>query len=192
MATLAEFLAGSGVGLDEGDVVGALRELVGEGLRPAGLAPLPADELAVLRAHGGIPTPRPDAARRGQAATIAAATGLVVGALSTNEVADRLGVDASRVRHRAAEGSLYALRLQRQNRYPRWQFAADGPTLPGLREVLAALPDDLHPLAVEGFMRTPQPEYEVHGRELNAIEWLAAGGDPEAVVALAAALDHAV
>lgn len=190
MATLAEFLADRGVALHEDDVVSALRELLGDRLRPSGLAPLPDAELAVLRTHGGIAEPAPATVRAGQAATIAATTDLAASSLSTQQVADRLGVDASRIRHRAAEGSLYALRLQRQNLYPTWQFVAGGQTLPGLRDVLAALPGDLHPLEVEGFMTTPQPEFEVHGRELSAVEWLASGGDPEPVIALASALDQ--
>lgn len=185
MATLAEFLHRTGTGLTEVEVVAAVEDLVGEALTPSDVSPLAATDLAFLREHGGVGDPDPARVRASRARTVAAATALVGESLTGAEVAERLGVDPSRVRHMAADGALYVLRVGRQNRYPRWQFGPDGRPIPGLREVLDLLPADLHPLSVEGFMRTPQPEYELNGHATSAVEWLSAGGDPAVVGAFA-------
>jgi hypothetical protein len=115
---------------------------------------------------------------------------MVQTSLSMADVADLLGVDQSRVRHRIADGALYPVRVGRANRLPAWQFA-EGRALDALRDVLAALPDDLHPLEVAGFFTTPQPELTLNGTSTSPREWLAAGGDPDPVLDLARSLrDH--
>lgn len=49
----------------------------------------------------------------------------VAASLSSAEVAQRLGIDASRVRHRQASGNLYAFKVGGKRRYPTWQFTDD-------------------------------------------------------------------
>jgi hypothetical protein len=124
------------------------------------------------------------------ARSVAAVTELIGSAVTTTELSRRLGVDASRVRHWASERSIYAIRVGRRNRYPIWQFGPDGRPLTGLKAVLAALPKGLHPLAVQGFMTTPQPDYEIDDRDVSAAEWLASGGDVGVVVEMADSLNY--
>lgn len=185
MSTIAELLEEQAPGLTEPELVAAVRELLGPPPRPAEFSPLTAHDQAYLREHGGLPAITPERVAGARARRLARTTAFVTESLSTAEVAGRLGVDPSRIRHMSADGALYAMRTGRQNRYPSWQFGDDGRPLPGLRAVLQALPPGLHPLEVRGFMTTPQPDYAVRGRELTPIQWLAAGGDPAVVADLA-------
>lgn len=102
--------------------------------------------------------------------------------LSTAQVAELLGRAPSNVRRSAGTHDLYAVHrgTGRELGFPSWQFVNDLP-LRGLREVLAALPDSMHPLSVEGFMTTPQEELE----DRSPVEWLSTGGDVAIVVQLA-------
>jgi len=108
--------------------------------------------------------------------------------LPTSKVAAMLGRDAANVRRSAGNGDLYAIASApgREREFPAWQFV-DGRPLRGLREVIASLPERMHPLSVEGFMTAPQDELD--GR--TPVEWLATGGDVSAVVELAETEAHA-
>jgi hypothetical protein len=110
--------------------------------------------------------------------------GAVTASLSAAEVALRLGIDASRVRHRQAKGGLYAFIAGGKRRYPSWQFTDDPaqPVLPGLATVIKAFPHDKHPASIQGFMSTPQSSLRVDGERMTPPEWLLHGSDPQAVV----------
>ncbi len=126
-------------------------------------------------------------ARPPQPASTAAFLRLVADSLTANEVAVRLGVDVSRVRHRIADRQLYAMRKGGGVRIPMFQFGADGKPLPGLALVLAAIPRDAHPLSVAGFFETTQPELvDEADVPMTPVQWLDAGGDPTLAVDLAA------
>ena len=58
----------------------------------------------------------------------------------------------------------------------------------GLDRVFEALPADLHPVAVAGFLRTSQPGL-FHGRAMTPVEWLREGGDVAQAVAAAGGVD---
>lgn len=128
------------------------------------------------------------------ATEVAGATAhLAVTALSAEEVARGLGVSASRVRQKRLAGELWAIPDGRNWLFPVLQFETGDDGAPvrqirGLDRVLAALPADLHPVAVAGFLRTPQPTLVV-GRPMTVLEWLRAGGDVEPAVAAAADTD---
>ncbi|MGO4689466.1 hypothetical protein [Glaciibacter sp. 2TAF33] len=109
--------------------------------------------------------------------------GAVAASLSAAEVAVRLGVDVSRVRHHQAKGNLYAFIAGGKRRYPLWQFTDDPaqPVLPGLATIVEAF-GDKHPASIKGFMSTPQEDLLVDGERLTPPEWLLQGGDPEALV----------
>lgn len=62
--------------------------------------------------------------------------------------------------------------------------------IPGIERVLAALPADLSPMSVAGFLSTPQGGLDRGRRELTPLEWLLTGGDVEAVVAVAKLYDR--
>ena len=100
------------------------------------------------------------------------------------QVATRLGVTRARVRQRAAERTLLAIREDDEWRFPRAQFA-DGAPIRGLPAVSLALPADLHPVAVWSFLRDPSPDLAVHDRPASPLEWLRSGGSPDPVAALA-------
>ena len=114
---------------------------------------------------------------------------LVEEALDARQAAKKLGVSPSRVRQLLGESRLYGLKPMGDWRLPTWQFGVEGRgTVPGIGTVIRALPEGLHPLSVEGFMTSPKPELSLDGNSTSPIEWLAGGGDAEAVAELAADL----
>jgi hypothetical protein len=100
------------------------------------------------------------------------------------EVATRLGVTRARVRQRAGERTLLAIREDDEWRVPRSQFA-DGAPIRGLPAVSLALPPDLHPVAVWSFLNEPLTDLTVDDRPASPLEWLRSGGSPDPVAAIA-------
>ncbi|MDH6198639.1 hypothetical protein M2272_005298 [Mycobacterium frederiksbergense] len=118
---------------------------------------------------------------------------LAVTALTADEVATGLGVSPSRVRQKRLAGELWAIPDGQTWLFPVLQFETDangGPTrqIRGLDQVFKALPSDLHPVAVAGFLRTPQLDL-FHDRPMTPVEWLRDGGDLARAVAAAASAD---
>ena len=99
-------------------------------------------------------------------------------------VAERLGVTRARVRQRAAERPLLAIREDDEWRFPRAQFA-DGAPIRGLPAVSLALPPDLHPIAVWSFLNEPSTDLALGDRPATPLEWLRSGGSPDPVAAIA-------
>jgi hypothetical protein len=103
---------------------------------------------------------------------------------TTSEAADLLKVDVSRIRQRLRERSLFGVEYDGERRLPRFQFEQHL-VLPGLREVLAALPEALNPLDVAEWFLSPNPDLELGTGALSPREWLLRGEAVDAVVALA-------
>jgi hypothetical protein len=105
---------------------------------------------------------------------------------STSEAAKYLKVDASRVRQRLRERSLFGIGYDGAKRLPRFQFERQQ-VIPGLREIIAALPEGLNPLDVAQWFLSPNPDLEIDAREtpLSPREWLLKGQAVGAVVKLA-------
>lgn len=102
-------------------------------------------------------------------------------AVTTRAVADLLNMQTSYVRRLAGQGDLYVSgKHGRSLLFPTWQFV-DGKRVPHLRDVLRALPGDMHPLTVATFMTSPARELE----NMAPVEWLTTGGNPRPVVELA-------
>lgn len=101
------------------------------------------------------------------------------------EVATALSVTRARIRQRAVERTMYAVRVDDEWRFPRWQFDDAGQPLPGLGGVVSAFPLDVHPVAIERFMSEPSPDLEILDEAVSPIEWLRSGGDPEPIAAVA-------
>ncbi len=101
---------------------------------------------------------------------------------TTSEVAQMLGTAAANVRRGIARGDLFAAGTGRNREHvlPAWQFH-HGRALPHLRDIITALPEDMHPLDVQTFMTTPRESLG----ERTPAEWLASGGAPEPVTRLA-------
>ncbi len=112
--------------------------------------------------------------------------------LSAAEAAKRLRVDVSRIRQRLRERSLYGLDYDGSWRLPRFQFEGRL-VLPGLAQVLKALPGDLFPLDVVDFFLLPDPELQSDrdAEPFSPRAWLLAGRPIEPVVALARDLTRA-
>lgn len=183
--SLDEVLARHNVGISSAEFLAELDADLSRVADP-GAAPLSTAESAFLRTHAGPaagevldadPAALVQDARR---AEVARMTGLLADSVGIAEAALLLGVDRSRISQRLSAGSLWSFRLGRSRRLPRWQFTADGPSLPGLDIVVAAIPAELAPESVAGFMNTVQPELE--GRTPAA--HLAGGGDPHPVAEL--------
>ncbi|HEX3603700.1 MAG TPA: hypothetical protein VHU43_06380 [Steroidobacteraceae bacterium] len=105
---------------------------------------------------------------------------------STGQAAKYLKVDASRVRQRLREHSLFGIDYDGEKRLPRFQFER-GQIIPGLREVISALPKDLNPLDVAEWFLSANPDLEIEAQEagLSPREWLLRGHSVRSVVAIA-------
>lgn len=127
-----------------------------------------------------------DAARDPLMRSIADYMALLETSLSTAEAARYLKVDVSRIRQRLRERSLYGIEYDAERRLPRFQFERKQ-VLPGLREVISALPEDLNPLDVAEWFLSPNPDLEMdrHAAAMSPREWLLKGESVAAVVKLA-------
>ena len=167
--------------------VGELARLMGQRLeRPQERMALPADERKLWEDAGASFEPR-GAAINAVRATVAFVDLLGRSVEGDAAVADLLRVDRSRISQRLRERSLYAFVHGDARYFPRWQFV-DGRTLPGLKEALAELDEDVHPLVLDHWFTTPSVDLEVGDASVSPVHWLTTGGSPEPVVALAADL----
>lgn len=105
---------------------------------------------------------------------------------TTSEAANYLKVDASRIRQRLREHSLFGIDYDGEKRLPRFQFERKQ-VIPGLREIIGALPKELNPLDVAEWFLSPNPDLEIDAQEepLSPREWLLKGQPVEAVAKLA-------
>lgn len=139
--------------------------------------------------EGGFPVSRPES-QSSPGVEVSALAGsyarMCAQALTTKEVAELLQVQPSRIRQRLGERSLFGIEKEDHWVLPRFQFE-NGQAVPGIGKVLRILDKALHPVTVERFFATPQPELyaEEVGRDLTPGEWLRAGYDPAPVVQLA-------
>jgi hypothetical protein len=105
---------------------------------------------------------------------------------TTADVARYLKVDVSRVRQRVRERSLYGIEYDGERRLPRFQFERKQ-VLPGLREVVSALPEGLNPLDVAEWFLSPNPDLGLDDQvaPLSPREWLLRGESVDVAVKLA-------
>jgi hypothetical protein len=111
---------------------------------------------------------------------------LIETSFTTSQAADYLKVDVSRIRQRLRERSLFGIEYDGERRLPRFQFERKQ-VLPGLREVIGALPEHLNPLDVAEWFLSPNPDLELAEQDapLSPRDWLLHGEPVAAVVALA-------
>jgi hypothetical protein len=109
---------------------------------------------------------------------------------TTSEAAKYLNVDASRIRQRLRGHSLFGIDYDGEKRLPRFQFERKR-VIPGLREVIGALPSDLNPLDVAEWFLSPNPDLELAEQEapLSPRQWLLSGQPVETVVGLAGSFE---
>lgn len=96
--------------------------------------------------------------------------------LTTEEAAKRLHVNTSRIRQRltAKPPQLYGIRQGSEWRLPAFQFGEDG-LVPSIEAVIAKLPSDLDPVAVELWFRSPHVDLVHGGERLSPLDWLSQG-----------------
>ena len=181
-----------------------IRGISGEGLldvvrrvlseHPAGTYPLAGEELTASErdviAEGGIDLDGPagiDPVARG----VARFAALIAGALSPTDAAERLGVMPGKVRQMIARRTLYSVKLDDRRFVPLFQFRADGPLVPNITRVNAALPLTLHPVRVAEWYATADADLSLdsdRGSAMTPLQWLDSGGDASRLVAIAAGL----
>jgi hypothetical protein len=193
MTPLGAVLTKAGVKVSErrfADLVEqALAELGAAGAADPASA-LAADDVAALTAVEADLSPRRPREADARAGAAAAYAALLADALPVAEVARRLGIDPSRVRHRLGRRQLIGIRRPDGWLLPAYQFGSDGGLLPGIERVAeAVMATGAHPVAVARFLATATPELTVGRRGHTPREWLEGGGDPATVVALARELD---
>lgn len=149
-------------------------------------APLSPQE-AQLLVDGGFDEPTLDAKLASDDGTLEYLR-LLHDSLSPEEAANLLGVNASRVRQRLGERRLFGVKDGRAWRLPMFQFVEDR-LVPGIDVALASLPQDLHPVAVHRWFRSPHPDLEPEtGVPLTPLEWLIQGLEPARIAELASLL----
>lgn len=187
--TLTEVLASFGVG--EAEFVDALSRDLRSAPDPSASRLTEAEE-SLLKAHGGVASPIGDDASVRKATLQSSSSNLADQtreSLSVEQAAKLLMIDGSRVRHRVRDRALYAFKIGGGLRLPNWQFHRHD-SIPGLRAVLAALPADLHPLELAGFMSLANAGLSVDDEPISPREWLLGGGDVRVVVELLEHLDE--
>ena len=152
-----------------------------------------AAEAAALRSVGAFKDETPvqasnDPLIRSQAQYMA----LLEESLSAAEAAKLLHVDVSRVRQRLRERSLFGIEHEGSWRLPRFQFERRL-VIPGLAQILKALPPDLFPLDVVDWFLLPDSDLQLDSDTAPASprEWLLSGRPVETAVRLARDLTRA-
>jgi uncharacterized protein YifE (UPF0438 family) len=143
---------------------------------------------AALERSGADFTPLASGATDPVARTQAGFVALLADALTVDEAATSLHRDVSRIRQRVRDGSLLAVRDEDGTHLPRAQFDDDGREIPGMADVLRAVPSGLHPVAVVTWLTRPDPDLRLAGEPVSPREWLRSGGTAEPVAELAADL----
>lgn len=184
VSELTDLLDRTGYPVSAEDVLEALAEVLPR--RHDVVDDLSAGDRAYLDEFAGLEPASDEEVARLLARRAALATSEVAQALDRGQVGERLGVSPSRVSHRHAAGGLFAFRVgPAKTLYPDWQFTADG-TIPGLPQVVEALPGGVPAALVRRFMTEPDDALEIGEEVVSPRAWLLQGGDVARVVALAA------
>ena len=155
--------------------------------RPAAAQALTAGEMDALKSVGLSTAAWSGTAKEDPLMqSIADYMALIETSFTTAQAAAYLRLDVSRIRQRLRERSLLGLDYDGERRLPRFQFERKQ-VLPGLREVIGALPQNLHPLDVAEWFLLPNPDLEDAGQSvpLSPRDWLLRGNPVASVVVLA-------
>ncbi|MEV7608526.1 helix-turn-helix domain-containing protein [Microbacterium sp. NPDC089320] len=128
--------------------------------------------------------PDPDHPERRLRPEFRARIDAVVDSLSDDETAAFLGIGVRQVRRRAHEGALYFFTVGKRRRYPAWQFDELLGVLPGLRDILRAIPEDWTPERAQLFMSGVGAELRIADEPIAPRTWLVVGLDPMEIVNL--------
>ena len=155
-------------------------------------ADLSDDEIAFLREAGvnlDVFTPLEQGADSPLARTAEEYAAMLATALSISELAGRLGVDASRLRHRLADHTVFGIKDGNAWRLPLFQLDDTGQRLvPGLEQV-APHWAGVQPIVVSRWFSAPSNDLKgPDGEPMSPRAWLLSGGDPRTVAELATEL----
>lgn len=128
--------------------------------------------------------PDPEDSRRRLRPEFRARIDAVVDSLSDDETAAFLDIGTRQVRRRAHEGALYFFTVGKRRRYPAWQFDELLGVLPGLRDILRAIPEDWTPERLQQFMAGFDAGLTIAGKPIAPRTWLVVGLDPMEIVDL--------
>lgn len=180
------------LGIDEETAVAWLEDALDSTATP-GSSPLSSGELDYLAEHGGPGVAESlagwdhEAAQEDRARLLFDSLGRIVsGSVTMAEAATRLGVTRSRISHRITDKTLWSVRLGARHYIPTWQFATHDQLLPGLTDVVRAIPHGASPEVVDALMHTPQQDLG----GASPIAHLLSSGTPTAVCDLLADLDR--
>ena len=164
----------------------------------AGATPISAAAMRYLAEHGGeaaraaLDKYDQAAVQRDRAVTAARTLEeMLASSLTLEEAAASLGLSRSRISHRLRDQTLYAFTIQGRRYLPRWQFS-EGPggvvssTIPGLAQIVPAIPRDMHPLALEAFMTEPLEDLG----DKSPVDYLCSYGAVETVADWLVSLGH--
>jgi len=148
-----------------------------------GRSELSAAEVAFLQRAGISPTdftPTDLGPTSALARTAADYAVLLAASLPPSEIADRIGVDESRIRQRINQHTLYAVKYGRGWRVPVFQLDATGHALlPGLERIIPHV-HDAHLVEVARWFLSPQVDLEGPDDEpMSPRDWLVTGHDPK-------------
>ncbi|MBS0556671.1 MAG: hypothetical protein JSR27_04575 [Proteobacteria bacterium] len=103
------------------------------------------------------------------------------------QVAERLGLESSRIRQRIREGSLLAIKLNNETRVPQFQFEGNV-EVPGLSKIAKAAGRKVTPLAFALWFTSPTRDLGDADAPISPRDWLLQTGDVVPVLALAESL----
>jgi hypothetical protein len=159
-----------------------------------GATPTDAAATSYLAEHGGPDlddagdpaAPANDVHRRRVVTAARTLADTVRSTATLDQAANMLGLSRSRLSHRISAGTVWTVTVQGRRLVPRWQFSSDGLLLPGLDQIVAAIPDNLHPLAVDAFMTSPRSDFD----DQSPAGWLASGGNPAVIACWLTGIGH--
>ncbi len=108
----------------------------------------------------------------------------IIDSFSDDEAAYFLDISLRHVRRLAQNKHLHFFKVGRMRRYPTWQFDERTGVLPGLHDVVMAVPSAWEPARSYAFMATHEAGLMIHGEPISPHTWLAIGLDPATVVSL--------
>ena len=184
--TVTEWYRMTGAHVDESMIVDALEDLRVQGWLTDAPPGLTAPEVHYLERYGGVTDDR-RALVKSRVAAAVREDSVERDSLTVDQAAVRMGISASRVRHRLKEGSVYAYPSRGRGvgrKIPYWQFQGPEP-VPHLAAVLTSLPERFRPSDIRAFALSAEVDDPDNGVRVPLLDWLRDGGDPQIAVALA-------
>ena len=151
-----------------------------------GLSPLTEKEIEILK-EGGFDSTQLTEEQQISISAERKLKELINTGISVDEAASLLKVSRLEVEEYISERSLYAVSTDSGPILLEFQFSEEG-LLPGITSVNRAFPEDIHPVAVNGFLSNPDPDLVIGDKSVSPLDWLKNGENPEPVINVAKSL----